>query len=213
MRVSALRITKPQAPPPPPDLWEEFEDLRDVTLRHGHLWHDTADVMDAGLRNRRYLFETYRPAPEDWLEQQRAKNRALALAQYEWRKPENVAARVAKAEAAYVAQKAREAAQANALREQLVASEAARILREDEEREAEKAWLKAQKVARAEQVEAEAAAAIAWWASINPWYRHEIFRPCKFDRPMQFGRVTLKANQGYLLPESVRAALLEQLGY
>ena len=209
MRVSALRITKPQPAPPPP-AWEEYEDLHDISLRHGRLWHDTADV----IRPRNYPsdYPYGLSDAEAWREQQNAKNKALALAQYEWHKPENVEARAIKARAEYAAQQARQAARDNAIREQLVFSEAIRILREDEETEAERKWIAEQKAANAKRIEAEIDAATEWWGEFNPAFRDEKYHPCKFDRLMNYHGVDIWPGKGYWLPATVRLAFLRQLG-
>ncbi|HKO34121.1 MAG TPA: hypothetical protein VJY85_10285, partial [Candidatus Limnocylindria bacterium] len=181
--------------------------------RHGRLWTDPG----VGPRD---LYEIYRQEPEAWLEQQNAKNKARALAEYEWRKPENAAARIAQARAAWQAQRAAQEEADRVFRARVAEEEAERKRQKEIEKAAKKAadeahWaeLKAARGARAERIEAERAAAAAWWSTIDPAYAREDYRPCRFGQTMYFGDVTLEPNQGYWLPLSVRGTLLKELGF
>lgn len=210
MRVSALRITRPQAPPPP-DLWEDFEDIRDDTLRHGRLYTDTTTSPKA-LNDYNIDYQLQVEAyQKQRLKEQQAKNKARALAEYEWRKPENVAARLAKAKAERLAKEIAEEAARRALMEQLAASEITQLVREHEEATGA-ALSKTQRRAEWELRQAERKAAIAWWTEMNKSYATEFYEPCRFDRPMRVGTVELEANKGYWLPGTVRLYLFKQLG-
>jgi hypothetical protein len=214
MRVSALRITG--APPPPPDLWvwDGFEDVLETAQRHGSIYYDT------GVSGRREYYEPYQLATEEWLDQQNAKNKARALAQYEWNKPENVAVRLAKAKAEWLAQKAAREEYDRVLREQVAEAEAERerqkvlTLAANRQRQLERNQAaRDTRAAEAAKAEADAVAAIAFWRGIDPNYAYEPFRACQFTQPMYFRGVTLEPGQGYLLPLSVRGILLKELGY
>jgi len=213
MRVSALRIVH-EPPPPPPWDWEGFEDVRETAQRHGSLFHDT------GVSGRRDYFEPYRLGTEAWLDQQNAKNKARALAEYEWRKPENASARIATAKAEWLAQKAAREEYDRVLREQVAEAEAERerqkviaLAARMAERKRQAALSREARAAETERLLAEQAAAIAWWTSINPTYHGERYHPCRFTETMHFGAVTLEAGQGYWLPRSVLVRLRETLGY
>lgn len=194
MRYSTGRVAFPRRESPPP--WRgDYADIRDRVRRTGRLdvdqlWEDNESGDGHKAFWRRHGSSLFEGTWRELIAKEDAKNKALALAEYEWRKPENVAARLALARAEADARY--EAEQEEKRQRQLA-----------KQRKADEEW---------ERVEAEKAQAIAWWSEIDPKLASQKFYPCRFAQPMKFGEVELVPGQGYWLPSSVRKALLKELG-
>ena len=194
MRYSTGRVAFPRRDNPPP--WRgDYADIRDRVRRTGRLdvdqlWEDTESGDGYKAFWRRHGHSLFEGTWREQVDKEAAKNKELALRQYEWNKPENVSARQA---AARAAADARYEAEQEAKRQRQIAKQKA----------ADEEWAR---------TEAEQAAAREWWTSINPKYAQGKYYPCRFAQPMTIGEVTLEPHQGYWLPAAVRKAFLKELG-